>query len=106
MNNESVETVTKVREIKRELSLILMLLLVSASAICVAYSVHLSRSYIGEMSRLNKQQDDLQVQWEKLLVEINMLTAYNRVEQQAMKHLHMNTPDEGQVRILDLRGGR
>ncbi len=88
---------------RKSLFLLILFLLVAVSAISVSYSVHLSRAYVSEMSQLNKQQDDLQVQWEKLLVEINMLTAYNRVEQQAIKKLGMSAPNEGQVRIMDLR---
>lgn len=102
--NSVTQTSSKVFvEYKKELMLFTLFLLVAMSAVFVAYSVHLSRAYVSELSQLNKKQDDLQIQWEKLLVEINMLTAYNRVEQEAIKHLGMRAPDERQVRIMDLR---
>lgn len=103
MNKVSQTYAKAFLEYRKELMLFVLFLLVAMSAVLVAYSVHLSRAHVSELSQLNKQQDDLQVQWEKLLVEINMLTAYNRVEQEAIKRLGMRAPDEGQVRIMDLR---
>ncbi len=84
------------------LGLFVMAMLVMSSAISVAYTVHVSRQQVGELSRLVRMQDELQVEWEKLLVEINMLSAYNRVEISARNRLGMRAPDEEQVRIIRL----
>lgn len=84
------------------LGLLVMMVLVMSSAISVAYSVHVSRQQVGELSRLLRMQDELQMEWEKLLVEINMLSAYNRVEINARNRLGMRAPDEAQVRIIRL----
>ena len=82
------------------------LVLVMCSAFFVAYSVHLTRQHVGELSQLNRQQSALQVEWEKLLIEINMLAAYSRVERSAVKELDMQAPSADQQRVIEIRGDR
>lgn len=90
--------------IKSEQSLFVILVcLIVVSALATTYSVHLSRQHVGELSELIREQDALQVEWEKLLVEINMLTAYNRIEKTAINSLGMRAPKEEDIRIMDLR---
>lgn len=90
--------------ITSELALLTALVfLLVVSALATTYSVHLSRQYVGELSELSREQDALQVEWEKLLVEINMLTAYNQIEKSAINNLGMRAPEEDDIRIIDLR---
>ena len=94
----------KIINIKSEFFiLVIFAFILVVSALATTYSVHLSRQYVGELSELRREQDALQVEWEKLLVEINMLTAYSRVEKTAINSLGMHEPNEDDVRIIDLR---
>lgn len=80
------------------------LILVVSSAISAAYSVHLTRHYVGKLSDLEREQSALQVEWEKLLIEINMLAAYSRVEMTAFKELDMQAPTSAQLRVIEIKG--
>jgi len=86
--------------------LVVVFFLVMISAISAAYSVHLSRVYIGQLSVLIREQDAVQMEWEKLLVEHNMLTAYNRIEKIAVNEIGMKSPEPHETRLVDLRGKR
>jgi len=88
---------------KKDFFLIVFLIFaVMFSAVYAAYSVHLTRKYVGELSDLNKVSDELQVEWEKLLLEINMLSAYNRIESIAIQKLNMQAPKKHQVKVVEL----
>ncbi len=88
----------------RRQQLILMgaLLLVFLSAVFSAYSVHVSRAHVGKLSLLNREQAALEVEWEQLLLEINMLAGYNRIEAIAVKDLDMYMPNSEQQRVVKL----
>lgn len=89
---------------KQVVVLIGALMLVLCSAISAAYSVHLTRHYVGKLSELEQEQSALQVEWEKLLIEINMLAAYGRVELTALKELDMQAPTSAQLRVIEIKG--
>jgi len=89
-------------DLKQTVILLGALALLMVSAISAASSVHLSRQYVGELSQLNRQQNALQVEWEKLLLEINMLAGYNRIEATAIKQLGMQAPEPEQLRVIEL----
>ena len=89
-------------DLKKFIIIFLMMVVVMFSAILSAYSVHLTRQNVGYLSELNRQQDGLQIEWEKLLLEINMLTGYNRIEAIAIKKIGMQAPVPGQMRVIEL----
>lgn len=88
---------------KKEIFVITFLFIaVIFSAISTIYSVHLTRKYVSELSDLNKAGDDLQIEWERLLLEINMLSGYSRIENIAVQKLGMQAPKAHQVRVVEL----
>lgn len=89
---------------KQIIILLTALLLVMISAIFAAYSVHLTRHYVGKLSELDHEQSVLQVDWEKLLLEVNMLAGYSRVETTALKELNMQAPSSEQLRVIEIKG--
>lgn len=72
------------------------------SAISTVYSVHLTRKYVSELSELNKVADELQIEWEKLLLEKNMLSGYSRIEGIAIKKIGMQAPKVHQIKVMQL----
>jgi|GEM_PF-4822021 len=76
------------------------------SAVSVAYTVHLTRSSVGQLSALHRQQSALEVEWEKLLLEMNLLAGYNRIEANALKRLNMKAPNADQLRVIELKNPR
>jgi len=80
------------------------LFLVMVSAVSTAYSVHLTRHYVNQLSELDNEQGALEVEWEKLLLEINMLAGYSRVEKTAIKELGMQSPSSEQLRVVEIKG--
>ena len=88
--------------IKQTVVLFSAVTLLMVSAVSAAYTVHLSRQYVGQLSDLNRHQNYLQVEWEKLLLEINTLAGYNRIEAMAIKELGMQAPKPDQLRIIKL----
>ena len=89
---------------KQVIILLGALFLVMVSAVSAAYSVHLTRQYVNQLSKLDRKQDALDVEWEKLLLEINMLAGYNRVEKTALKDLGMKAPSSEQLRVIEIEG--
>ena len=79
-----------------------LLMIVLLSAVSVSYSIHLTRKYVGEISVLTRQCDELQIEWEKLLLEINMLSSYSRIETIATRNLGMQAPAVNQVSTIEL----
>jgi cell division protein FtsL len=88
--------------IKQKVIVFAAIALLMVSAVSSAYSVHLTRQYVGKLSELNRQQNYLQVEWEKLLLEINTLAGYNRIEATAIKRLGMQAPKPEQLRVIKL----
>lgn len=71
------------------LAIIVMALAVLGSAFFVSYSSHLTRKSFVELSELQQQRDDMQVEWRQLLLEHSTWAAYGRVEQVARGELQM-----------------
>lgn len=80
------------------------LFFVIVSAVSAAYSVHLTRQHVSQLSLLEREQSALEVEWEKLLLEINMLAGYSRVEKAALKELGMQAPSPEQLRVIEIKG--
>lgn len=81
-------------------SVLTALLLVSillASAVGVIYVVHLNRQLYGELQSLQKDQDFLDHEYEKLLLEQSAWSEYSRVENVSHSKLAMRIPAPGEI---------
>ena len=74
--------------------------MVTASAIAVAYSAHLTRDNYRELQRLEKGQDDLEHGYEKLLLEHSAWADYSRLDQLARDKLSMVAPSPENTVVL------
>ena len=80
------------------LTLILSLLaLVMASALGLVYSKHESRKLFVEVQQLQKQIDELDINWGRLQLEQSAWSAHSRIERIARKRLNMKAPAADEI---------
>ncbi|MCW8930027.1 MAG: cell division protein FtsL [Gammaproteobacteria bacterium] len=78
--------------------LIMILLIVTfVSAISVVYVKHYNRKLFVELQQMEKQRDDMEVEWGKLQLEQNTWATHTRIERIAREKLQMITPDTDDV---------
>jgi cell division protein FtsL len=70
------------------------------SAVAVVYSKYRSRQIFSEIQRMEKQLDQLEVDWGRLQLELTMLTQENRVENEAQDRLKLILPERGNIIYL------
>ena len=66
--------------------------LVVVSALGVAYSAHMTRNMYRDLQQLEKDHDDLEHEYEKLLLEQSAWADYTRLDQLAKDKLAMAAP--------------
>ena len=76
----------------RQLIVGLFSLLVIISSIAVTYSGHQTRNMYRELQKLEKEDDDLEHEFEKLLLEYSAWADYSRLDRLAHDKLHMTVP--------------
>ena len=57
-----------------------LLLIAIISAILVSHTVHLTRKAVGELQTLEKQRNELDVEWSQLLLEQSTLGSFREIE--------------------------
>ena len=70
--------------------LIMILLIVTfVSAISVVYVKHYNRKLFVEVQQLEKQRDDMEIEWGKLQLEQNTWATHSRIERIAKEKLQI-----------------
>jgi cell division protein FtsL len=72
---------------------ICLLMLTVFSALAVVYSKHTTRQLNTRLQQLANQRDTLQAEWTQLMLEQGTWATNARVEEIAIKHLNMISPD-------------
>lgn len=80
--------------------LLFMLAAVLASALGVVYVKHQSRKLFVELQELQKNRDELNIEWGKLLLELSTLATPTRVERIARDKLGMKPPSPEKIIIV------
>ena len=80
--------------------LVFMLILVLISALGVVYVKHQSRKLFVELQALQKNRDELNIEWGKLLLELSTLATPTRVERIARDELGMKPPSPEKIIIV------
>ena len=75
-----------------ELPLLIMVLMVVGSAIAVIYNTHTGRSEFIVLQKLERERDQLNEEWGKLLLEQGTRASPSRIEQHARLRLRMQVP--------------
>ncbi len=70
----------------------LLISVIVVSAIGVAYSSHQTRNMYRDLQQLEKDHDDLDHEYEKLLLERSVWADYTRLNELAKKELEMRAP--------------
>jgi len=66
--------------------------LILVSALSIIYSAHDTRNKFNQLEVLRGQQDALQVEWGKYLLEESAWASYERIEKIAIEKLSMKIP--------------
>ncbi|HRP34265.1 MAG TPA: cell division protein FtsL [Gammaproteobacteria bacterium] len=89
------------------MSAVRMLLLVMALAAAVVGSAvaaidarHQARQLFIELQGLNRDRDELNVEWRQLQIERSTWAAHARVEQLARDKLSMSVPDPARIEVV------
>ena len=70
----------------------LLLLLLVISAQFVIYSSFQARGYINHLHQLERERNDMQVEWGQLLLEQSAWASHSRVESMVTEQLDMGVP--------------
>jgi cell division protein FtsL len=84
----------------RQIGLMVLVVTVLASAVAVIDATHLNRKTFVKLQELQKQRDEMEIQWGKLQLEQGAWTTHGRVEQLASKELDMIMPPSQSVVIV------
>lgn len=80
--------------------LAVLIMAVMSSAIGVIYAKHRNRMLYFELTRLQRQQDELNVNWGRLQLEQSTWATHSRIENIARKKLDMRNVNYGEVVIF------
>lgn len=81
-------------------TVIVLILAVLISAYSVVYFAWKNRSLNTEVQQLRDGQDQLDVEWRHMLLELNALSEHSRIERIATKQLDMKRPERKEENIL------
>ena len=76
--------------------------LLVVSAILVVVAKHESRKLFVELQGLERQRDELNVNWSRLKLEGGYLASHDRVRSEAVRRLGMGRPDPGRMAIVNI----
>ena len=75
-------------------------MLVMASAIGVIEAKHESRKHFAQLQALEKQRNQMEVEWGQLQLEQGTWSSHGRVERIARKRLNMRVPEAESTVII------
>jgi len=74
-----------------------LIVAIMSSAVSVIYSKHQSRKLFVELQKLEKQIDELNIEWGRLQLEQSTWSSHGRIEKIARNKLHMTLPKANEV---------
>ncbi len=76
---------------------VLLVLAIMGSSLAVIYSKHQSRKLFVELQGLEKEIDELNIDWGRLQLEQSAWSSHGRIEKVARTRLKMKLPDADEV---------
>ena len=73
------------------------------SAIAVIWVRHENREQIIELHYIYEERDNLNIEWQRLLIELTAMSRYDQLENWARANDSMQAPDEEGVVFLNAR---
>jgi cell division protein FtsL len=80
--------------------LMVLILIVFGSALAVVFAKHQSRQLFAQLQNLQRQADDLHVEWTQLLLEQGAWATNARVEKVGRERLNMRSPAPQDVVVI------
>jgi len=80
--------------------LIVLFVALVAAAVLVVWTRHEHRSVFIELSRLENQRDEMNINFGRLQIEQATWSETNRVEQEAIARLRMVFPNQDEIRVI------
>ncbi|WP_445659898.1 cell division protein FtsL [Acinetobacter sp. F16] len=102
MKTEVVEKKTEKLAMKKLISYVVLLVLVFFSAIMVVFQVFEYRHDYRELSAFNREKDDLNAEWGRLLIEQQTFGATAQIGTRAVTQLRMYSPPATQTVVISL----
>jgi len=90
------------KDIKRNILVFILMLMVVVSSFYVIYYTHLHRQTTSILETLLMERDELDIEWRNLLLEQNSLAEHSAIESKAAKQLNMKRPDAKSEIIITL----
>jgi cell division protein FtsL len=90
------------KDLKRNILVLILLVLVLISAFYVIYFTHLHRQATSTYENLLVERDELDIEWRNLLLEQNSLAEHSTIESKAANQLNMKRPDAKSEVIITL----
>ena len=84
-----------------QLSILLLLMLIAASAIGVSFAAYHTRQQYTKLQEIRYLSDDLDSDYEKLLLEQSAQAGFFRIYLVAKNELNMKAPQPGRMVIVD-----
>jgi len=78
-----------------------MRLCVLASGLAVVYSTHLSRQLFAQLDQMQRETNELHMEWGQYLLERSTWSAFDRVENIASNRLNMHVPEHEHIVIVE-----
>lgn len=102
MKTEVVEKKIDNLPMKKFISYVVLLVLVFFSAIMVVFQVFEYRHDYRELSAFNRERDDLNAEWGRLLIEQQTFGATAQIGTRAVTQLRMYSPPAAQTVVISL----
>lgn len=96
-----MSTATSPSAMQAWLPVVVVLLLVLASAMGVVYSTFETRKLVAKYQKMQSHNNEMQVEWGQLLLEQSTWGSYNRVEQLATDKLKMRVPAPNEIVMVE-----
>jgi cell division protein FtsL len=103
--NDATETAPSARTMRRQIAELaaglLLAAAVTASGVWVTDAKHHARQLFIELERLNREQDQLQIDWGRLQIEQSTWATHPRIESLARERLHLTNPADEQLVVVE-----
>ena len=101
----AIDTPAPARTLPKQVAEIAAVLLlaaaVTASGIWVTDAKHRARQLFVELEELNREQDQLQIDWGRLQIEQSTWATHPRIEALARERLHLTNPVDGELVVVE-----
>jgi len=78
----------------------LLFVLVLVFALSVVYTKHMNRKYFTEWQKLQKERDEMNIEWGQLQLERSTFATSSEIEKSARDKLGMDQPDTKEVILV------